>query len=98
MDRLLENPIGLLAVLCLVSVVLMSTLSLVPLLRGGSPDFLRRLIDPREAETWRRAFTGGREAQRKQAEQLDELHRLVSRLPKHEKGAAADEKPPTASA
>ncbi len=91
MDRLLENPIGLLAVLCLVGVVLMSTLGLVPLLRGGSPDFLRRLIDPREAETWRRAFTGGREAQRRQAQEIDELHRLVSQLPKRDKGQGADE-------
>lgn len=85
MDRLLENPAGLLAVLCLIGVVLASTLGLVPLLRGGSPDFLRRLIDPRGVEMWRRAFTGGREAQRKQAEQLDELHRLVGRLPRSSK-------------
>ncbi|MCS7016957.1 MAG: hypothetical protein NZM42_12670 [Gemmatales bacterium] len=81
MDRLLENPIGLLAVLCLIGAVLFSTLGLVPLLRGGSPDFLRRLVDSREGDLWRRAFTGGREAQRKQAEQLNELRRLVAQLP-----------------
>lgn len=93
MDRLPENPIGLLAILCLIGAVLLSTLGLVPLLRGGSPDFLRRLVDPREVELWRRAFTGGREAQRKQAEQLDELRRLVARLPQsNKKGDSEQEK------
>lgn len=92
MDRLPENPIGLLAILCLIGAVLLSTLGLVPLLRGGSPDFLRRLVDPREVERWRRAFTGGREAQRKQAEQMDELRRLVARLPQsNKKGGDAKE-------
>ncbi|MDW8328019.1 MAG: hypothetical protein RMK99_15770 [Anaerolineales bacterium] len=81
MDRLLENPLGLLAVLCLFGAVLFSTLGLIPLLRGASPDFLRRLVDSRESDLWRRAFTGGREAQRKQAERLDELRRLVAQLP-----------------
>lgn len=85
MDRLPENPIGLLAILCLIGAVLLSTLGLVPLLRGGSPDFLRRLVDPREVELWRRAFTSGREVQRKQAEQMDELRRLVARLPQSNK-------------
>jgi hypothetical protein len=91
MDHLLENPAGLLAVLCLVGVVLLSTLGIVPLLRGGSSDFLRRLIDPREGEAWRKAFTGGREAQRRQAQEMDELHRLVSQLPKGDKGQEMDE-------
>jgi hypothetical protein len=99
MDRLLENPVGLLALLCLIGAVLFSTLGLVPLLRGGSPDFLRRLIDPREGDLWRRAFTGGREAQRRQAEQLDELHRLVARLPrsntKKDSTRETDEERPT---
>lgn len=86
MDRLLENPAGLLAVLCLISVVLISTLGMVPLLRGGGPGLLRRFIDPREGETWRKAFTAGRETQKQQAAQMEELHRLVAQLPKKDKG------------
>jgi hypothetical protein len=81
LERLLSNPAGLAAVACLVVVVVIANLALVALIRGGEVnlDRMRRALN-REAELWRRSFSAGPEAQRRQADQMDELHRLVSTL------------------
>jgi hypothetical protein len=78
---LLDNPAGLVLVLCLAGVVVVANLALLALLRGGTFDlarFRRSLND--EAGLWRRSVTGGRDAQKRQDDQLDELHQLVTHL------------------
>lgn len=82
MDALFANPAGLVAVICLIGVMVIVNLALVALLSGRDASCLRRLINPNEAEVWRKSFTGGRAGQQHQADQLDELHKLVSNLSK----------------
>jgi len=80
MERLLENPIGLLLVICFVGVLLISTLGLIPLLRGADYGAFGRIANPDKQAMWRKAFMGGREAQKQQASELDELHQRVAAL------------------
>lgn len=80
MDNLLQNPAGLLAVICFVGVVLVSTLGLIPLLRGADYGAFGRVANPDKQAMWRKAFMGGREAQKQQASELDELHQRVAAL------------------
>lgn len=80
MDNLLQNPVGLLAVACFVGVLLVSTLGLIPLLRGADFSALRRVANPDKNAMWRKAFMSGREAQKQQATELDELHQRVAAL------------------
>jgi hypothetical protein len=68
----LTNP-GLLLALCLiVGLVVGVNATLVTLLRRGSGG--------RDGDQWSRALGAGREQQRRQSAQLDELHRMVSEL------------------
>ncbi|MBL8045966.1 MAG: hypothetical protein JNL09_05460 [Anaerolineales bacterium] len=80
MQQLLENPIGLLLVVCFVGVLLVSTLGLIPLLRGADFSALRRVANPDKNAMWRKAFMSGREAQKQQTSELDELHQRVAAL------------------
>lgn len=81
LDKLLDNPAGLLAVVCLVGVVIVANLTLVAMIAGGQLDLsrFRRSLN-KEADLWRRSFTAGGQVRQQQAEQLEELHRLVGRL------------------
>lgn len=80
MQALLENPLGLLAVLCFVGVLLISTLGLIPLLRGADYGAFRRVANADKNALWRKAFMSGREAQKQQSSELDELHQRVAAL------------------
>lgn len=80
MQALLENPLGLLAVLCFVGVLLVSTLGLIPLLRGADYGAFRRVAHADKNALWRKAFMSGREAQKQQTNELDELHQRVEAL------------------
>lgn len=81
LQKLLDNPAGLLAVLCLVGVLVLANLALAAFLRGTTLDLTRwRRSLAAEAGIWRRAAVGGRAAQQQQTDQLNELHQLVSQL------------------
>lgn len=94
-QKLLDNPAGLLAVLCLAGVAIVANLALAALLRGATPDLSRwRRSLAAEAGIWRRAATGGSEAQKQQAAQLDELHQLVNQLERKPANDPAQALPP----
>ena len=80
-NALLQNPAGLLAVLCLAGVALATNLALIALVRGTKLDLSRwRQALNAEANIWQRSVTGGQSAQRQQADQLGELRQLVEQL------------------
>lgn len=90
LEAILANPIGLLAVVCLVGVFIIANLTLIAMIGGGQVDLSRwRRSLSNEAALWQKSFTGGREAQRQQSDQLDELHRLVGQLDQPEDGPAS---------
>lgn len=97
LEAILANPIGLLAVVCLVGVFVIANLALIAMIGGGQLDLTRwRRSLSNEAALWQKSFTGGREAQRQQSDQLDELHRLVGQLgpPEDKPASASPDSPP----
>ncbi len=74
MNELLANPKIWLILGCLGALVLGLNLSLIGLLRHDK-------TVAEEASKWGKALRGGREGQKRQEAQIDELHRLVANLP-----------------
>ena len=73
MPAFLTDTRLILALCILGALVLGVNFGLVSLLRGRRPN-------NNEAATWTNALGGGRQAQRRQTAELDELHRAVAEL------------------
>ena len=73
MEKLLSNPQGLLALLCVAAFVVGVNLALFSALSQGK-------ILQQQAKIWGKAFSGGGEARKQQSDQLDELHQRVQQL------------------
>jgi hypothetical protein len=73
MSNLFANPTGLLVVACLCGLVIGLNLTLLGLLTGNKTVH-------EEASKWGKALRGDREARQRQEAQVEELHRLVTKL------------------